>query len=247
MVSPRPLSGRRVVTTRDEPGRLDSLLAALGADVVHVPLIAIDDPPDGSGSLVAALEQLGSFDWLVVTSRHGAERVGAAAARQPAVQLAAVGPRTAARLIELAGRAPAVVPNRHTAAALVEAMPAPVEGKRRMLVVQADRADDTLATGLRSKGFDVTSVVGYATTLRAPTAAQRAAVLDADAVALASGSAAQSWAAAFGQWVPPVVVAIGPTTRRVASEAGLDVTHTAGDHTVDGLAAEITSVLGRRP
>ena len=112
-VSQRPLSGRRVVTTRDEPGRLDSLLAALGADVVHVPLISIDDPPDGGGSLAAALEQLASYDWLVVTSQHGAERVGAAAARQPSVQLAAVGPRTAARLVELAGRAPAVVRASH--------------------------------------------------------------------------------------------------------------------------------------
>ena len=247
MVNPRPLSGRRVVTTRDEPGRLDSLLAATGADVVNVPLIAIDDPPDGGVSLAAALSGLGSFDWLVVTSQHGARRVGAAAAGHPSVQLAAVGPQTADRLSELAGRVPAVVPDRHTAAALVEAIPGPMAGKDRVLVVQADRADDTLTAGLRTKGFEVSTVVGYATSLRVPTAAERAAVRDADAVAFASGSAAKSWAVAFGGWVPPVVVAIGPTTRQVATSAGVEVTHTSSDHTAEGLVAEITSVLRRRP
>jgi uroporphyrinogen-III synthase len=212
-----------------------------------VPLIAIGDPPDGGISLAAALSELGSFDWLIVTSQHGARRVGAAAARHPSVQLAAVGPRTARRLCELAGRVPAVVPDRHTAAALVETIPRPLAGKGRVLVVQADRADDTLAVGLRTRGFEVTTVVGYATSLRAPTSAERAAVLDADAVAFASGSAAQSWAVAFGDWVPPVVVAIGPTTRQVAITSGLKVTHTSPDHTVEGLASEITSVLRRRP
>ena len=223
------------------------MLAAAGADVVHVPLIAIDDPPDGGVSLAAALSGLGSFDWVVVTSRHGASRVGAAAAGHPSVQLAAVGPRTADRLSELAGRAPAVVPDSHTAAALVEAIPGPMVDKGRVLVVQADRADDTLTAGLRTKGFEVSTVVGYATTLRAPTAAERAAVLDADAVVFASGSAAQSWAAAFGGWVPAVAVAIGPTTRQAATAAGVEVTHTSSDHTVEGLVSEITSVLRLRP
>ena len=247
MVGQRPLSGRRVVTTRDERGRLDSLLAAAGADVVHVALIALEDAPDRDGALAAALDGLAAFDWLVVTSRHGADRVGAAAALHPGVQLAAVGPRTADRLAELAGRAVAVVPDRHTAAALLDAMPGPVAEGRRVVLVQADLADDSLSAGLSDKGFDVTAVVGYVTRLRVPTPAERAAVATADAVAFASGSAARAWAAAFGSWAPPVVVAIGPTTRQVAVEAGLEVTHTAAVHTVDGVVREITSIFGRRP
>lgn len=247
VVEPRPLSGRRVVTTRDEPGRLDSLLARSGADVVHVPLIAIADPPDGGASLVAALSRLDRFDWLIVTSRHGATRVGGAAARHPSVRLAAVGTRTARRLRESAGRAAAVVPAEQTAAALVAALPDPPADGNRVLVVQADRAADTLVTGLQGRGFDVTAVVGYSTRGRTPTPAERAAVRAADAVAFASGSAAASWAAAFGDWTPPVVVAIGPTTGEVAARSGLKVTHVSGEHSIDGLAAEITSVLRRRP
>ena len=243
----RPLSGRRIVTTRDQRGRLDSLLAIAGADVVHVPLIAITDPPDAGAGLAAALSDLGSFDWLVVTSQHGARRVGGVAARHPAVRLAAVGTRTARELAESAGRPPTVVPARQTAAALVEAMPATTDGGRRVLIVQADRADDALASGLRAGGYDVTAVVGYSTRLRQPSSAERSAALAADAITFASGSAAIAWAEAFGSLTPPIVVAIGPTTRRIAEHAGLQITHEAADHSVDGLAAAITSVLTRRP
>jgi len=242
-----PLSGRRVVTTRDERGRLDSLLAAEGADVIHVPLIAIADAPDDGVSLASSLAELGSFDWLVVTSRHGAQRVGSAAAQLPSVRLAAVGTRTADSLAELAGRRAMIVPGRQTASALIAAMPPPVDGGRRVLIVQADRADDMLATGLAARGFEVTTVVGYSTQLRRPTDRQRRAALAADAVCFASGSAAVSWADAVGTATPQVVVAIGETTRDAAVAAGLDVSHVAEDHSVDGLAAEIASVLGRRP
>lgn len=241
-----PLLGRRVVTTRDAPGRLDDLLRGEGADVLHVALITIEEAPDGGRRLATELARLDRYHWLVVTSQHGAARVGAAAAVHPGVGLAAVGSTTARRLGELAGRPPSVVPLVQSAAALCEAMPVAGRAARRVLVVQADRADATLTTGLRAKGYDVTAVTGYSTRLRHPTDDERQAALGADAVAFASGSAALSWAAAFGTDTPPVVVVIGPTTRRVAEEAGLKVTHMASDHSLEGLVAEIGSVLRPR-
>ena len=44
-----------------------------------VPLIEIAEAPDGGAALAAALERIDTFDWVVVTSRHGAERVADAA------------------------------------------------------------------------------------------------------------------------------------------------------------------------
>ena len=70
-VGHRPLSGRRIVTTRDQRGRLDTLLASAGADVVHVPLIAITDPPDGGAGLSGALSDLGD---VRLAGRHVAAR-----------------------------------------------------------------------------------------------------------------------------------------------------------------------------
>lgn len=235
----RPLTGRRVVTTRDERSRLDSLLAALGADVVHVPLIAVE-PPDDERALAEALASLADADWLAVTSRHGASVVGPAAASAPGLRLAAVGTRTAAVLSALAGRPVDVVPDRQTAADLVAAMAA---GRGRVVVAQADRADDTLATGLADAGYSVEVVTAYRTVLRRPTDAERRAVATADAIAFASGSAAIAWAEAVGTDAAPVTVAIGPTTAGVARDRGLKITHVASDHDVEGLVDAIVAAL----
>jgi uroporphyrinogen-III synthase len=235
----QPLRGRRVVTTRDRPGSLDRLLAAAGADVVHVPLIEIVEPPDGGASLHAALARLPTFDWLVVTSRHGAARVGAAAAAST-VRTAAVGAATASQLAMRTGRAVDIVPAEQRADALVHAFP---PGRWRVLVAQADRAEPTLVDGLRARGCDVEHVIAYATRTRAPRPDERAAALAADAVAFASGSAATAWAEAIGSETPPVVCAIGPTTAAVAERAGLKVTAVAADHSVPGLVELVTRLL----
>jgi uroporphyrinogen-III synthase len=235
----QPLRGRRVVTTRDRPGELDRLLAAAGATVVHVPLIEIVEPADGGTALHDALARLASFDWLVVTSRHGAARVGDEAAAI-AVRTAAVGTATARELARRTGRAVALVPTEQRADALVHAFP---PGPWRVLVAQADRAEPSLVDGLRARGCDVEAVVAYDTRTRAPRADERAAALAADAVAFASGSAAVAWAQAIGTETPPVVCAIGPTTAAAAEQAGLKVTAVAADHSVPGLVELVTRLL----
>ena len=193
-----PLKGRRVVTTRDEAGELDRLLVEAGADVVHVPLIEIADTDDGSSAVDAAFETAEGIDWVVVTSRHGAARVGDAVARRRHVRLAAIGTRTAADLARLAGRPVDVVPWRQTAADLVAAMPVAGDGQI-VVVAQADRAETTLADGLSALGYEVRAVTAYRTVLRTPSPDERSAALGADAVAFASGSAAQAWADTIGR------------------------------------------------
>lgn len=248
----RPLAGRHIVTTRDHRGRLDSRLAEAGGDVIHVPLIEIGPPDDRGAALRSALADLDVVDWVVVTSRHGAERVGAALADRADVSVAAVGAQTAAVLVELAGRPADVVPERQTGAALVASMP---PGSGRVLVAQADRADDLVAAGLRQLGYDVRVVTAYRTNLRVPTTRERTAVLAADAVVFASGSAATAWVQAIGAAGPPIVIAIGPSTAAAAESAGLPVTHVAADHDVEGLVAATIaafepaarSVTHRRP
>jgi uroporphyrinogen-III synthase len=238
----RPLAGRRVATTRDTPGRLDSALAALGADVVHVPLIEIVEPIDGGAALAGALAEVERYDWVVVTSRHGAVRVAAAVGGVPGVRTAAVGRTTEAALRARIARDVDVVPARHTAADLVAAMPEPGRAGRA-LVALADRAAPTLVDGLRGRGYEVDAVVAYRTRLRRPSPAESAALRSVDAVTFASGSAAEAWAVAIGAWVPPAVVAIGPTTAEAARQAGLAVTAVAADQTTDGLAAAVVAAL----
>jgi uroporphyrinogen-III synthase len=237
-----PLHARRVVTTRDEPGELELLLAEAGATVVHVPLIEIADTLDGGAELQKVLRALDGVDWVVATSQHGATRVGEALANHPEVRTAAVGTRTAAQIERLTGRPVDVTPARQTAADLLEAMP--VDGAGQIAVVaQADRADPTLALGLSALGYRVRAVTAYRTLVRTPSAEDRAAALAADAVAFASGSAAQAWKEAIGTETPPVVVAIGPTTAGAARACGLSVTHVAEQHSVGGLVEAVIDAL----
>ncbi len=242
----RPLAGRRVVTTRDEPGALDDALAALGAEVLHLPLIEIVDPPSGSGSLAPALAAAGPDDWVVVTSRHGAARLVTAwhearpaesAAGAP--HLAAVGEATA-EVVRRAGLAVDVVPEVQTAAALVAAFP-DVSG--RVLVAQADRAAPTLVEGLRARGFVVEVHTVYLTHLRPVPESVRGEVLAADAVTFASGSAVTGWVEALGPVAPPVVAVIGPSTAAAAEGAGLKVSGVAADHSVSGLVRLVADLL----
>ncbi len=230
-----------MVTTRDTPGKLDELLTAYGATVIHVPLIEIVGPPDGGAQLAAALGRLSHASWLVVTSQHGAIAVGAAA-RAHGVRLAAVGTRTAEVLARSAGRAVDVVPAQQTAAALMAVFPLPDSPGELVVVAVGDLAAPTLTDGLRGLGYDVISAVAYRTLRRDPSSTERAAALEADAVVFASGSSAEAWATSMGLLAPPVV-AIGPTTAAAATAAGLQVAAVAADHSVEGLVAAVTELL----
>ena len=212
--------------------------------MVHVPLISVEEPLDNGRQLEEQLGTLEEFDWLVVTSVAGAERVGASAARCPDVRLAAVGLATARTLAGAASRAVDLVPEVQTAGALAERLLSISEAQHgRFLVAQADLARDTLVEALRSAGHDVTACVAYRTVLRPP---HPRAIEGADALLLASGSAARSWVRAVGPDAPEVVVAIGPSTAEVAREFGLKVSGIAADHTLEGLVTELERQLAPR-
>ncbi len=260
---PQTLAGRRIIVTRERPGHLAELLTARGADVIHVPSIAVGDPPDGGAALHRELERLDDFDWLVVTSPEGARRVGGAAAGSGA-RLAAVGSATARSLAEGSGRPVEVIPSTQRAEHLAAAIVAACDDATTMraLVAQADLASGEVGSLLRARGVEVVEVTAYSTISLGTSAGNPPAsfapghetlpehdvtttltIDGADAVLFASGSAVQGWVAAFGAWTPPVAVAIGPTTAAVADELGLDVTGVAADHSIDGLVAEVEAHL----
>ncbi len=234
------LADTRVLVTREHPGELAMLLAARGATVVHVPLIRVVEPLDGGTALADQLRRIDSFDWLVVTSPAGAQRVGPAVAAAPLLRLAVVGTATERTLAAAAGRSVDLVASSQRSQALLEELCAAAEPSRRILVAQADRAKRTLVDGLRHAGHDVTAVVAYRTVLQVP---DRTAMEHVDAVVFASGSAVEAWNDALGAWLPPIVVSIGPTTTAVAENLGLKITSTAADHSLDGLVTELERIV----
>jgi uroporphyrinogen-III synthase len=243
-----PLDGRCIVTTREHRGHLDELLEQAGATTVHLPLIALAEPPDGGAALSRALDRLADFAWVVVTSRHGAECIGPALQQASGrVQVAAVGTVTAAEAERHLGRPVDLVPEVQNAAGLVQAFGHVVHEPQPILVAQADIAAPTLSEGLTALGHRVEVCTAYSTRLRTPSPGELERALRADAVVFASGSAATAWGAAVGPTTPPVVCVIGPSTERAALDAGLRVTATAAEHSVAGLAACVIDAFAEAP
>lgn len=234
------LVGRTVVVTRaaEQAGPLGAMLAAHGAEVLAVPLIEIVDPDDGGAALAEALGRLGSYEWIVVTSPNAASRVaGALSSAAPMPKVAAVGTATAAALPTVD-----LVASRQSAVGLIEAF---ADGAGSVLLPQSARARPGLADGLRSRGWTVHVVAAYDVIGIAPAADQRELVRGADALLLASGTAARAWADAFGQEAPPLVVAIGPQTAAAARQVGLKVHLTSSDHSPAGLVATLVAHFHR--
>jgi len=242
---PARLSGLTVVVGREEPGALAELLAAEGATMMHVPLIATVDLADGGAALRTELRRLSGYDWLAVTSVPGADRVGEAAARTPGVRLAAVGTATAERLGSLARRPVDLVPRTQTARALATELVARAAGPDRVLVAAADRSEGHLATGLRAGGMAVTTVTAYRTVLRPPSAGTIEQILtEVDAVLLTSGSTALSWADAPGaEDFEGLIVAIGPSTAAAAERSGVPIAAVAAEHSLEGLVRTLADLV----
>ena len=242
------LTRKRVLITRPraQAEEFARALSDAGAEPVFFPMIEIA-PPDDPAPLDEALRRLAYFDWLILTSVHGAEavfvRMRALGIRRMPLHLrvAAVGPKTAARLSQ--ERVPVDhVPARFTAESILAGV-WHVAG-RRFLLPQSDLARHTLAEAIRLAGGIAEEVIAYRTVMAHPkptvTAALRAGM---DIVTFASPSSVNSFLAALGESgldarsLPgdPCIACIGPQTAAAAIGAGLPVHVEAQEHTMAGL------------
>lgn len=240
-----PLGNKSVVITRSvsQNESLRRMLEARGADVVEVPLIAIAEPDDDGRERDEVLQRFHEFDWLVITSPNGAERVApflaAAQAAGDATQypsIAVVGDATARSL----GTAVSLVAQPARADVLAELFP---EGNGSVLLVQGNLANDELSDALRAKGWRLHRVVAYQTVQLRPAPAMVDHAVSADVLLLASGSAVTGWCEAFGTTSPPIVVAIGPSTAKVAEALGLDISAVAPQQTLESLIETAEHIL----
>jgi uroporphyrinogen III methyltransferase/synthase len=243
-----PLFGRRVVVTRarEQASELRARLEALGAEVVELPVIAIE-PVDFQ---VPALRQI---DWIVFTSTNGVDAFfdrGLAPAKLDAralggVEIAAIGPGTA-RALERRGIRPDLVPARFVAESLLDAFP---QGNGRVLIARAEVARDVLPDGLRAKGYDVEVLPVYRTVVAEPdpVALELVRAGTVDACTFTSSSTVENFCDAVGPLPapPPLVVSIGPVTSETARARGLRVDVEAEPHTIDGVVEALLQALAR--
>jgi uroporphyrinogen III methyltransferase/synthase len=246
-----------VTRARAQASSLVGRLTELGAVVVELPVIAIEDPEDGGEALAAAADRAvaGVYEWVVVTSTNAVSRmVDALDGRvlPSSTRWAAVGTSTAKALM-VRGVVPDLVPDRAVSDALVEVFPEadqPDSSPGRpsavgtALFVRAERVRDVVVPGLTGKGWRVDEAVAYRTVAGSVDPDSVARARAADAVAFTSSSTVERTVDLLGiEGVPPVIVSIGPVTSEAVRGSGLDVTAEAEVHTLDGLVAATVAAL----
>jgi len=165
----RPLKGKRIVVTRsqEQASGLVNELTALGADVLELPVLRIEDPVDklGFAEGVAAVH---TYDWLVFSSTNGVRRffdafyaTYADARSIGGVKIAAVGPGTEKAIKEYRFSAD-LVPERHIAEGLLEAFKEEQDIENQTILwVRPENARDILAKGLEEQRAIVDDCIAY--------------------------------------------------------------------------------------
>ena len=230
---------------REQASELTGRLEALGAEVIELPAIDIEDPDDGGAALRRAANGIHNYDWLVLTSANGARRLLAElhdARALGGVKVAAIGPGTADALLRGNVRAD-LVPDRFVAEALLDAFPSPPGDRTgRVLLARAAVARDVLPEGLRERGWTVDVVDAYKTVAAAPSREQVEAAATADLITFTSSSTVERYLEVAGREdIPAKVACIGPVTAGTARAHGLRVDIEAQVHSIEGLVDAIVS------
>ncbi len=259
----RPLHGEVVAVTRAraQASGLAERLRELGAEVVETPAIRIEPRPV-EGELRAAIDRIAEYALVCFTSPNGVhlwfEALGGSGAADAAggpprdaralasATVAAIGPGTAAALLDHGIRAD-VVPERFVAEALVEALAGIELEGRRVLVARAAEARSVLPDSLRDRGAQVDDVALYDTVAEPLGEAQRGGLERATYVTFTSSSTVRFLLEAGAR--PPAgarIVSIGPVTSATAEEHGLTVDVEAERHDIDGLVDALVADAARR-
>ena len=227
-----------VPRTKDQAGEMSDKLVSHGALPIEVPTIAVE-PPRSPAQMERAVKGLvdGRFQWVVFTSTNAVRAVwekfnefGLDARAFSGVKIACVGQATADR-VRAFGINPELVPaGEQSSLGLLDEFPPyddVFDPVNRVLLPRADIATETLAEGLRERGWEIEDVTAYRTVRAAPPPAQTREMIKTggfDAVCFTSSSTVRNLVGIAGKpHARTIVACIGPKTAETAAEFGLRV------------------------
>ncbi|RFD26299.1 bifunctional uroporphyrinogen-III C-methyltransferase/uroporphyrinogen-III synthase [Mycobacterium uberis] len=244
-----------VPRTKDQASEMSERLVTYGALPVEVPTIAVE-PPRSPAQMERAVKGLvdGRFQWVVFTSTNAVRAVwekfgefGLDARAFSGVKIACVGETTADR-VRAFGISPELVPaGEQSSLGLLDEFPpydTVFDPVNRVLLPRADIATETLAEGLRERGWEIEDVTAYRTVRAAPPPAATREMIKTggfDAVCFTSSSTVRNLIGIAGKpHARTIIACIGPKTAETAAEFGLRVDvqpdTAAGGPLVDALA-----------
>ncbi|AKK25987.1 bifunctional uroporphyrinogen-III C-methyltransferase/uroporphyrinogen-III synthase [Mycobacterium sp. EPa45] len=227
-----------VPRTKDQAGEMSDRLVGHGALPVEVPTIAVE-PPRSPAQMERAVKGLvdGRYQWVVFTSTNAVRAVwekfgefGLDARAFSGVKIACVGESTADR-VRAFGVSPELVPaGEQSSLGLLDEFPeydSIFDPVNRVLLPRADIATETLAEGLRDRGWEIEDVTAYRTVRAAPPPAETREMIKTggfDAVCFTSSSTVRNLVGIAGKpHARTIVACIGPKTAETAAEFGLRV------------------------
>jgi uroporphyrinogen III methyltransferase/synthase len=227
-----------VPRTKDQAGEMSERLTAHGALPIEVPTIAVE-PPRSPAQMERAVKGLvdGRYQWIVFTSTNAVRAVwekfgefGLDARAFSGVKIACVGESTADR-VRAFGISPELVPSgEQSSLGLLDEFPpydSIFDPVNRVLLPRADIATETLAEGLRERGWEIEDVTAYRTVRAAPPPAATREMIKTggfDAVCFTSSSTVRNLVGIAGKpHARTIVACIGPKTAETAAEFGLRV------------------------
>jgi len=260
--SKRPLNDVRVLVgrARHQAGALSSQLRKLGADVLEIPFIEIC-PPRSFKPLDAALKNLSTYDWLILTSVNGVDAMWDRLTKLRVtkrslnhLKIAAIGPATK-KALEKRGLRVHVVPEEYVAESVVKSLRKKVEGKR-VLLVRAKVARDVIPRELKKAGANLDVLEAYETVVPKSSRPRLRAALKnlkqrPDVITFTSSSTVKNFVALLGangrlrqgkrprQLEGITLASIGPVTSNTLRETKLGVDIEAREYTIPGLVQAI--------
>ncbi|ORB03875.1 bifunctional uroporphyrinogen-III C-methyltransferase/uroporphyrinogen-III synthase [Mycolicibacter minnesotensis] len=227
-----------VPRTKDQAAEMSDRLVGHGASPIEVPTIAVE-PPRSPAQMERAVKGLvdGRYQWVVFTSTNAVRAVwekfaefGLDARAFSGVKIACVGEATAER-VRAFGISPELVPSgEQSSLGLLDEFPPyddVFDPVNRVLLPRADIATETLAEGLRERGWEIEDVTAYRTVRAAPPPANIREMIKTggfDAVCFTSSSTVRNLVGIAGKpHARTLVACIGPKTAETAAEFGLRV------------------------
>jgi uroporphyrinogen-III synthase len=209
-------------------------------------------PIEDRAPLVAALQHLSTYDWVIFTSPNAVEFLWAQAAQDTTAiawrgtKIAAVGPATRSAL-QAHGLTIEAMPDHYIGTEITSTL-GDIRNQR-ILLPRSAQGGAELPAALTELGATVDEIALYTP---APAtmddAARNTLAGGVDIVTFASGSAVRAFAKALRNdhrfddfWSTVLVACIGPTTAEVARSEGLRVHVVASEHSASGLVAALVA------
>ncbi|OMP67536.1 uroporphyrinogen-III synthase [Domibacillus epiphyticus] len=253
MKTDQPLSGKRIVVTRPagQAAPFIDKIEKAGGTAYAVPLIAFRMCEDIRDDEV--LSQLFTYDWIIITSKNGAEffieklsRSNIEVKKIPS-KFAAIGTKTA-KVLEKYGVTVSYIPDRFSADDLANDIIAGRFTPRKALIPKGNLARDIIGHTIRQTGAAADDWIVYETYFPDD---EKVKLLDlirrkqADMFTFTSPSAVRHFIQTIKEENEPIPKAdfacIGPVTKQEALKYGLAVSVCPEEYTIDALVEEMSS------